>query len=170
MRESEERFRNMADNAPVMIWVTGPDKRFTFVNKAWLEFTGRTMDQELGTGWAVGLHPDDHQRCYETFSSAFDARRSFHLECRLRRKDGEYRTILCRGIPRFAPGGNFAGYIGSDIDITELQSEERFRQLAENIHEVFWMTDPQTTQLLYISPAYEQVWGRSCQSLYEQPR
>jgi PAS domain-containing protein len=71
LRESEERFRNMADTAPVMIWVTDSDKRFTFVNKTWLEFTGRTMDQELGNGWAVGLHPDDRQRCYETFSSAF---------------------------------------------------------------------------------------------------
>jgi two-component system cell cycle sensor histidine kinase/response regulator CckA len=165
--ESEERFRNMADTAPVMIWVTGPDKRFTFVNKTWLEFTGRTMDQELGTGWAVGLHPDDRQRCYETFSSAFDAHRSFHLGCRLRRKDGEYRTILCRGIPRFAPGGNFAGYIGSDIDITELQSEERFRQLAENIDQVFWMLDIGTKRMLYVSPAFEKVWGRSSAALYE---
>src|SRR5262249_21367978 len=148
LRESEERFRNMADTAPVMIWVSGPNKLFTFVNKTWLDFTGRTMDQELGSGWAAGLHPDDRQRCYETFSSAFDARRSFHLECRFRRKDGEYRTILCSGVPRFAPGGDFAGYIGSDIDITDLQSEERFRQLAENIDQVFWMLDIGTQRML----------------------
>ncbi|HUJ24009.1 MAG TPA: PAS domain S-box protein [Bryobacteraceae bacterium] len=165
--ESEERFRNMADTAPVMIWITGPDKLFTFVNKTWLAFTGRTMEQELGDGWAAGVHPDDLQRCYETFSSAFDEHRSFHLECRLRRADGEYRAILCSGVPRFAPGGIFAGYIGSDIDITDLQSEERFRQLAENIDQVFWMLDLATNKVLYISPAFEKVWGRSFAAPYQ---
>jgi PAS domain S-box-containing protein len=162
LRESEERFRIMADNAPVMIWVTGPDTLFTFVNKTWLSFTGRTREEELGTGWAAGVHPEDLLRCNETFSSAFDARKSFHLECRLRRADGEYRSILCSGVPRFAPDGVFAGYIGSDIDITDVQSEERFRQLAENIDQVFWMLDAATSELLYISPAFEKVCG--CQS------
>jgi two-component system cell cycle sensor histidine kinase/response regulator CckA len=167
LRESEERFRNMADTAPVMIWVTGPDKLFTFVNKTWLSFTGRTLEQELGDGWASGLHPEDRQRCYETFRSAFEARRNFQLECRLRRANGEYRTILCSGVPRFAPGGMFAGYIGSDIDITDLQSEERFRELAENIDQVFWMLDLRTKQVLYVSPAFERVWGRSPAPLYQ---
>jgi PAS domain S-box-containing protein len=161
LRESEERFRNMADTVPVMIWVTDPDKLFTFVNKTWLDFTGRTMEQELGNGWAAGVHPDDVQRCYYEFRSAFDARRDFHIEGRLRRWDGEYRSVLCSGIPRFAPGGAFAGYIGSEIDITDLQSEERFRQLAENIDQVFWMLDLATEKLLYVSPAFEKVWGRS---------
>jgi two-component system, cell cycle sensor histidine kinase and response regulator CckA len=168
LRESEERFRNMADTAPVMIWVTGPDKLFNFVNKTWLDFTGRTMEQELGNGWAAGVHPDDRQRCYEAFSSAFDARRSFQLECRLRRRDGEYRSILCSGVPRFAPGGTFAGYIGSDIDITDLQSEQRFRQLAENIDQVFWMLDLNKDQLLYISPIFDKVWGYSSAALYQE--
>jgi two-component system, cell cycle sensor histidine kinase and response regulator CckA len=167
LRESEERFRNMADTAPVMIWVTGPDKLFTFVNKTWLDFTGRTMEEELGNGWAAGVHPDDLQRCYEAYCSAFDARRNFQLECRLRRKDGEYRSILCSGVPRFAPGGIFAGYIGSDIDITDLQSEERFRQLAENIDQVFWMLDLGTQQILYVSPGFEKVWGCSSADLYQ---
>jgi len=166
LRESEERFRNVADTAPVMIWVTGPDKQFTFFNKTWLNFTGRTMEQEVGSGWAAGVHPDDLQRCYETFSSAFDAHRNFQIECRLRRADGEYRSVLCSGVPRFARGGIFAGYIGSDVDITDLQSEERFRQLAENIDQVFWMLDLATNQLLYVSPAFERVWGRSSASLY----
>ena len=167
IRESEERFRNVADTAPVMIWVTGPDKLFTFVNKTWLDFTGRTIEQELGNGWAAGVHPDDLQRCYEVFSSAFDARRNFQLECRLLRSDGEYRWILCSGIPRYAPGGVFAGYIGSDIDITDLQSEERFRQLAENIDQVFWMFDLGTQRLLYISPAFEKVWGYDSAILHQ---
>ena len=169
LRESEERFRKMADTAPVMIWITGPDKLFTFVNKTWLDFTGRTREQELGNGWAAGVHPDDLQRCYEVFSAAFDARRNFQLECRLRRWDGEYRLILCSGIPRFAPGGVFAGYIGSDVDITDLQSEERFRQLAENIDQVFWMFDLGTQRLLYVSPAFEKVWGYSSTALYQNP-
>jgi len=169
LRESEERFRTMADTAPVMIWVTGPDKLFTFVNKTWLAFAGGTMEQELGNGWAAIVHPDDIQRCYEVFSASFDARRTFQLECRLRRADGEYRLILCSGVPRLAPGGAFAGYIGSAIDITELQSEERFRQLAENIDQVFWMFDLGTQRLLYVSPAFETVWGYSRTTLYQSP-
>jgi PAS domain S-box-containing protein len=167
LRESEERFRSMADTAPVMIWVAGADKMFTFFNKTWLDFTGRTMEQELGSGWASNVHPEDLQRCYVTFCSAFDERREFHIECRLRRADGDYRSVLCTGVPRFEPSGAFAGYIGSDIDITDLQSEERFRQLAENIDQVFWMLDLGTNKVLYVSPAFEKVWGCSSASLYQ---
>src|SRR5262249_54294396 len=107
----------------------------------------------------TGLHPDDLQRCQEILNAAFDARHNFQLECRLRRADGEYRSILCSGVPRFAPGGIFAGYIGSNIDVTDLQSEERFRQLAENIDQVFWMLDISTERVLYVSPVFEKVWG-----------
>ena len=164
LRESEERFRNMADTAPVMIWVSDEKKQLTFFNKTWLNFTGRTMEQELGDGWAAGVHPDDVQNCYETFSSAFDAHRNFQVEYRLRRADGEYRSILCSGVPRFLPGGIFAGYIGCDIDITDLQSEERFRELAENIDQVFWMLDLDKDQVLYVSPSFEKVWGCSAAS------
>ena len=166
LRESEERFRNMADTAPVMIWVTGPDKSFTFVNKTWLTFTGRSLHQELGNGWTKGVHPDDLDNSGRIFSTAFEARHSFHLECRLRRADGEYRWILCSGVPRFAAGGDFVGYIGSNIDITDLQSEERFRQLAENIDQVFWMVDLVTQKVVYASPAFERVWGHSVSALY----
>ena len=167
LRESEERFRNMADTAPVMIWVTGPDRSFTFFNKTWLTFTGRSLEQELGDGWANGIHPEDLARCGEIFGAAFEARRNFTVECRLRRADGEYRWILCSGVPRFAPGGDFAGYIGSDIDITDLQSEERFRQLAENIDQVFWMLDLDTNNVVYVSPAFERIWGHSSSVLYQ---
>ena len=89
---------------------------------------------------------------------------NFQTEYRLRRADGEYRSILCTGVPRFASEGIFAGYIGSDIDVTDLQSEERFRQLAENIDQVFWMLDLDTGQVLYISPSFENVWGCSVAS------
>jgi PAS domain S-box-containing protein len=118
LRESEERFRNMADTAPVMIWISGADQGFTFFNKTWLDFTGRTMEQELGNGWAEGLHPDDLDRCVANYSSSFDARSSFRMEYRLRRADGEYRWVLDNGVPLYR-GDQFTGYIGSCIDITE---------------------------------------------------
>jgi PAS domain S-box-containing protein len=116
--ESEERFRNMADNAPVMIWVCGADRRFTFFNKTWLSFTGGTNDRELGKGWIEGVHSDDLDYCVASYNSAFKSRLSFQTEFRRRRSDGEYRWVLCTGVPRFASGGYFSGYIGSEIDIT----------------------------------------------------
>lgn len=128
LRESEERFRNMADAAPVMIWVSGPDKGCIFFNKVWLDFTGRTMEQELGNGWSEGVHPDDRDGCLTIYSSSFEARRSFRLEYRLRRVDGEYRWLLDNGVPRFARDGGFEGYIGSCIDITERKNEEGLRE------------------------------------------
>ena len=136
LRESEERFRNMADTAPVMIWVSGSDKLCTFFNKVWLDFTGRTMEQELGEGWAEVVHPDDLDRCTATYSASFDARRSFQTECRLRRADGEYRWVLEDGIPRFEQGGVFVGYIGSCLDITDLKrahEEDLTKQKLETV-------------------------------------
>ncbi|PWU04085.1 MAG: hypothetical protein C5B51_17480, partial [Terriglobia bacterium] len=118
LRESEERFRNVADTAPVMLWVSGTNKLCTFFNKPWLDFTGRTMEQEIGDGWTNGVYPDDLERCVATYSSFFDARRSFQMEYRLRRADGEYRWILDSGTPRFQEG-EFAGFIGSCLDVTE---------------------------------------------------
>jgi len=125
LRESEERFRNMADTAPVMIWISGPDRLFTFFNKTWLDFTGRTIEQELGNGWAEGVHPEDLDRCIASYVASFDARENFEIECRLRRADEQYRWVLCRGVPRFTPGGVFAGYIGSNIDLTDLKRAEK---------------------------------------------
>jgi PAS domain S-box-containing protein len=134
LRESEERFRNMADSAPVMIWVSGLDKVCTFFNKPWLDFTGRTMEQELGNGWAEGVHQEDLDRCLATYNSSFDARRPFQMEYRLRRADGEYRWILDNGTP-LNRGGEFIGFIGSSIDISDqkLMAEELRAQSAQLI-------------------------------------
>jgi PAS domain S-box-containing protein len=118
-RESEERFRLMADTAPVMVWMSGPDTLCTFLNRRWLEFRGRTMEQELGSGWSEGVHPDDMERCMQTYLSAFEARREFRMEYRLRRADGEFCWIVDSGVPRYLADGIFAGYIGSCIVITE---------------------------------------------------
>lgn len=132
LRESEARFRNMADKAPVMIWMSGTDKLCTFFNKGWLDFTGRNLEQELGNGWAEGVHQADLDRCLEIFNESFDARKEFAMEYRLRRNDGEYRWILDKGVPRVEPDGTFIGYIGTCIDITERLSAQRDR--AELAH------------------------------------
>jgi PAS domain S-box-containing protein len=124
VRESEERFRLVANTAPVMIWMAGTDRLCTYVNQRWLEFTGRPLDAELGNGWVEGVHNEDLKRCLETYSEAFDQRQSFTMEYRIRRNDGEYRWILDTGVARFKPDGSFAGYIGSCLDVTD-------RKLAE---------------------------------------
>ena len=128
LSESEQRFSNMADTAPVLIWLSGSDRLCTFFNKQWLAFTGRTMEQELGNGWSDGVHTEDLERCLTTYTSAFKLRRSFEMEYRLRRADGNYRWVLDIGVPRFDSAGVFAGYVGSCIDITDRKqaSEEQF--------------------------------------------
>jgi PAS domain S-box-containing protein len=124
LRESEERFRLVSNTAPVLIWMSGPDKLCTYFNKPWLDFTGRPLSDELGNGWVAGVHSEDLQKCLETYTQAFDRREEFRMEYRLRRRDGEYRWVLDIGVPRFNPDRSFAGYIGSCMDVTE-------RKLAE---------------------------------------
>ena len=119
LKESEARFRMMADCAPVLIWLADSDMLCIYFNKTWLDFTGRRLEQELGFGWREVVHPDDLQRCSAAYSTAFDARQPFKIEFRLKRSDGEYRWMVNQGAPRFLVSGEFAGYIGSSIDISE---------------------------------------------------
>jgi PAS domain S-box-containing protein len=128
LRESEQRFRTMADCAPVLMWVCGTDKKCVFVNRGWLEFTGRSIEQELGHGWADVVHPDDMQRCLKTYFDFFDARQPFEMEYRARRHDGEYRFVLDRGVPRWAINGDFLGYVGVVMDLTDRKTAEEARQ------------------------------------------
>jgi two-component system, LuxR family, sensor kinase FixL len=146
LHESESRFRIVADAAPVLIWMAGTDKLCTFFNKPWLDFTGRSTEQELGNGWAEGVHRDDLERCLQVYASAFDARQPFVMQYRLRRNDGEYRWVSDQGVPRYDEQGRFAGYIGSCVDVTELmtkdealrQSEERMRLAAAAVNLGIW--------------------------------
>jgi PAS domain S-box-containing protein len=136
LRETEKRFRHMADSAPVMIWISGPDGQTTFFNKVWLDFTGRTLEQALDYGWQADVHPEDMDESAAIWSVALHRRQSFHTECRLRRADGEYRWILSSGAPRFTAGGDLAGYIASCIDITDLKrarEEALARQKLESL-------------------------------------
>jgi PAS domain S-box-containing protein len=127
--ESERLFRTTANAAPVLIWTTGQDRRGDWFNQPWLEYTGRTLEQEIGDGWVDGVHPDDVDRCLVTYDRAFDAREEFSIEYRLRRANGEHRWILDNGVPRYDPSGAFSGYIGSCVDVTDLRLA---REAAEN--------------------------------------
>jgi len=124
LRESEQRFRLVANTAPVMIWMSGPDKLCNYFNQHWLDFTGRPQEAELGNGWAEGVHPEDLKGCLDTYTRAFDLRESFKMQYRLRRHDGEYRWLLDMGAPRLNSDGSFVGYIGSCIDVTEAKLAE----------------------------------------------
>jgi len=124
LQETEQRFQNMADASPVLLWMSGPDGLCTFFNQTWLDFTGRTLEQEWGVGWAEGVHFEDFQRCMDTYTDAFNQRQMFEMEYRLRRHDGVYRWVVDRGNPRYAPDGTFAGYIGSCADITDRKDLE----------------------------------------------
>lgn len=132
LRESEVRFRHLTDTSPMLVWMSGPDKLCNYFNAGWLEFTGRTLEQEIGNGWSEGVHPDDFQHCLNTYNTAFASRQPFEMEYRLRRFDGEYRWILDIGVPRFTLEGDFYGYIGSCVDIHDRkQAEESTQRLNE---------------------------------------
>jgi PAS domain S-box-containing protein len=154
LRESEELVHYIADAAPVLIWLSDTTKKCIWLNKPWLKFTGRTMEQEYGDGWAESLHPHDFDRCIAIYFSSFEARKEFSIEYRLRRHDGEYRWMLVKGVPRFMSDGEFSGYIGSCIDITERkQVEEILRQSqaeAERQRRLYDTILSNTPDLVYV--------------------
>lgn len=122
--ESEERFRLMADSAPVLIWITDTSQDYLWFNKVWLDFTGRALEEELGNGWLGGIHEDDRHACKAIQQAAFQGREPFSMEYRLRGQNGQYHYMLAQGVPRYSAKGRFLGYIGSSIDITERKKVE----------------------------------------------
>lgn len=153
LRESEHRYQVVTDASPVMIWMSGTDKLCYYFNKGWLDFVGRTLEQEAGNGWTENVHPDDFEGCLQSYVSNFDARRPFEIEYRLRHHGGQYRWIFDRGVPRYQPDGTFEGYVGACLDIhhqkeaaekvriadetlrlMKIQDEER-RHIARELHD-----------------------------------
>jgi PAS domain S-box-containing protein len=121
LREKEVQYRNLADSGMALIWRSGTDKLCNYFNEPWLKFTGRTLQQEMGNGWAEGVHPDDFDRCLATYVNAFEKRESFNMEYRLLHADGDYRWLMDKGTPNYNVDGEFVGYIGHCFDITELK-------------------------------------------------
>jgi len=130
LKESEKRFQMMADNAPVLIWLAEKDGNCTYFNKTWLEFTGKTLAEEVGRGWLENVHPEDRERCREIYYSSFEGHFPFQMEYRLRRYDGEYSWFLDVGVPRYDNNSNFLGYIGSCTNISERIRIEKELQKA----------------------------------------
>lgn len=149
LKESVELFETMADNVPAMIWMSGTDKFDDYFNKTWLEFTGRTLEEESNEGWLHDVHPDDVQKCIETYNTSFKEQKSFYTEYRLRRHDGEYRWISDNSVPRFSPEGDFMGFISACIDIDDQkrfrekiqESELLFKTISNASPAALWMTN-----------------------------
>jgi PAS domain S-box-containing protein len=164
--ETADHFRIMADYAPVLIWLAGPDRKCVYVNRPWLEFTGRPLEAELGHGRVDSLHPDDREPFLEKYNCAFDTRTPFEVEYRLRRRDGEYRWLFDNGVPLMHEG-KLSGFIGSCVDMTDRllaeqaarKREEDFKTLAENIPDVIARFDPELC-FVYVNRAVEAAFGR----------
>lgn len=149
-RSGEDRFRFLIDAAPVMVRMSGSDALCHYFNKAWLEFRGRSMEQELGNGWAEGLHPDDRDLCIETYLKSFSARQPFRMEYRLKRRDGEYRWVEDTGVPRYEEDGNFSGFMGSTIDVST-RKRGIFTPDEEAVRMVFALTERERQVLVLIA-------------------
>lgn len=148
-RSGEMTFRLLADAAPVMIWIAGPDSLCTYFNKSWLDFRGRLMDQELGNGWSEGLHPDDRDLCLATYQKSFAARQPFRMEYRLQRADGEYRWMEVTGVPRYEDEV-FCGFMGSVADVT-IRRNSAFTPDEHAVRLVFSLTDRERQVLILIA-------------------
>jgi|GEM_PF-3207807 len=130
--DDELALRRLADTASVMIWMADTKQQSTFFNSSWLEFTGRGLGQDLGTGWTELVHPEDYVRCLDTYNTAFDRRAPFKIQYRLRCADGKYHWIYESGTPRYSSTGEFIGYIGSCVDISDGKENGIALRLAQD--------------------------------------
>jgi PAS domain S-box-containing protein len=147
---SQEPFRELADRAPFMIWSSGADALCTFVNRAWLDYRGRTFEEETGNGWTEGIHPDDRDLCLETYLKSFSARHPFRMHYRLMRASGEYAWVECLGLPSLGSSGAFHGYIGATIDIDE-HKRAVFVPDEDAVRMVFALTERERQVLVMIA-------------------
>ncbi len=176
LRESEERYRILSETVPTILFTNFADGKNEYCNQRFYEYTGMPNGSSKDYNWAYALHRDDIEFYIKRWPVWIQQGLPFEVECRFRRFDGQYRWFLGRCLPIRNESGNIIKWFGVCVDIHDLketqqnlrESEEKFRQLAENIHEhVFWISEPQEHRLIYASPAYEEVWQRSCATLYE---
>jgi len=170
--ESELQYRTLADSGQALIWAAGLDKGCNYFNKVWLDFTGRSFEQELGNGWAEGVHPDDLQRCLDIYVSAFDQHKPFGMEYRLRHHDGGYRWIYDMGTPRYNAQGAFIGYLGHCMDISERkQAEQDIQRFATVFQNAGWgmvIVDAQTNLITHANAAYAAMHGFSVADMIDK--
>jgi PAS domain S-box-containing protein len=169
LSKSERKYRTIADSGEALIWTSGSDKLCDYFNEPWLQFTGRTLEQELGNGWTEGVFPSDFERCLDTYITAFDKHEGFIMEYRLHHATGGYRWIIDNGTPRFDSEGNFLGYIGHCLDITERKSAELKLELAANIvqniqvglhiYKMEKLDDDRSLRLVFANPASAEYTG-----------
>ena len=167
LADRERHFRELAEEAPVMIWMEDADRKLIWENRTTLQFTGRTWEQEQGYGWMASVHPDDRENVRREYEKTTAEQRGFNLDLRMRRHDGVYRYIRQIAIPRLNPDGSLSGFIGVDVDITELkeradlieEAEKRYRQVAETVPVIVWMDD-RHHHLIYQNRTAEEFTGR----------
>ncbi|MCU0535725.1 MAG: PAS domain S-box protein [Hydrococcus sp. Prado102] len=175
LQESERRYATLAQLSPVGIFRSDRDSNCIYVNDRWSEIAGLSSQEAIGMGWSSSIHSDDRDRVIDEWKQAVEKNVPFSSEYRFQRPDGTISWVLGQALLAIEQNGQVISYIGTITDITERrlaeealrESEEKFRQLAENITEaVFWISEPSQSRLVYVSPAYEAIWGHSCESLY----
>jgi PAS domain S-box-containing protein len=167
LRENVELFQTMADNVPAMIWMSGTDKFDDYFNKTWLEFTGRTIEQEKDEGWLEGVHPDDVIKCVDTYNTSFKRQKGVYMEYRLRRHDGAYRWISDNSVPRFSGDGEFVGFISACMDIDDQkrfrekiqESELLFKTISNASPAALWMTNDEEENI-FVSDTWLKWTGK----------
>jgi PAS domain S-box-containing protein len=147
---SEQSFRSLTDAAPVMIWMSDREARCTYVNQTWLDFRGRTLEQELGNGWTDGLHPDDRDLCLEAYLKSFSCRQPFRMQYRLEKADGAFVWVEVAGVPRYFENGDFAGFMVSAIDVSD-RKRGFFTPDEESVRLVFALTERERQVLVLIA-------------------